>query len=713
MVTRERRALIYLALSLIILVGGSREAFAQTSQDACGEAAEQETGTATAKRPLTTRDLVRLRDIGSVYPQPEMPMFSLSPNGESIAFQVRRADPEHNRYCLGIFVASLRSAGHAREIDRGGDLLLDRSDQLGRANLEVGTPRTITLKWGPDSSWVTFLKRVNSITQVWRAKADGSESRPLTRSIVDVDDFAISKDGRTLIYATRAGVVRAQAKIEAEGKAGYHYDERFFPSASPMPFAPSGIATEYSALDILTDQTAPASTLQIAELTEKPPRMDAARPGSKSGRLFWRLDPSSGFPTSSRPALEDAAGSIIECDAAVCLGEQSVMWATPDLHRIYFLRREGWGGSMTGVYVWEPWSGRTRRVFQTSDLLFDCVAVGEDTICVTEGATQPRRIVRFADEFARTTILYDPNPEFASLATGYVERLAWKNEYGLEVFGDLVYPTNYSQGMRYPLVVAQYTSRGFLRGGTGDELPIQALANRGFAVLSVQRPSPLPLAKGAKDAYEVDRMILQDFRDRRSVLSSIEIAVEMLVQRGIVDRARVGISGLSDGSSTVQFAALNSNAFAAASVSGCCWEPNQEAYLGQSIGRHFERSGWPNLSDSKNRMWESISLSIQPDRVRFPILMQMADEEYLMALQSFTALREAGKPVDLFVFPLEHHFKWQASHRQAVYDRNIAWFEFWLMDKTPSFGSFVAEAKRWGTMKMAERRLPKRPDPPQ
>jgi len=59
----------------------------------------------------------------------------------------------------------------------------------------------------------------------------------------------------------------------------------------------------------------------------------------------------------------------------------------------------------------------------------------------------------------------------------------------------------------------------------------------------------------------------------------------------------------------------------------------------------------------------------------FPLLMQAPDDEYQAGLESFTALREAGKPVDLFVFPDEHHVKWQPAHRLAVYRRNLAWFD--------------------------------------
>lgn len=706
MVTRNKRALPYLALSMIILAGCSRGAFARTTEEACWEQATTGDGAAAAKRPLTTRDLVRLRDIGSVYPLPGAPMFTVSPDGKEIAFQVRQADPDHNRYCIGVFISSVHSPGLAREIDHGGDLLLDRSDQLGRANLAVGTPRTITPKWAPDGTWVAFLKRVDGITQVWRAQADGSGSRPLTDSSADIDDFAIGKDGTTLVYVYRPDIMQARSDIETEGNTGFHYDERFFPSASSTPFPRSGITKRYDALDLRTNHTMVATQPQIAELNDTVPQGYLAAPRAHGGRPVWRITPNTGFPARSRLAIENAVGSIMECSAAACLGEQSVMWSSPDLQRIYFIRREGWAASITVVYVWEPGSDRTRPIYRTTDLLYDCVAPQDESICAIEGSVQPRRIVKFTEDFKNTTILFDPNPEFSGLATGRIERLKWTNSFGLKVFGDLVYPTHYSRDKRYPLVITQYTSRGFLRGGTGDEVPIQALSNRGFAVLSLQRPSPLPLARGAQDAYEVDRMLLRDLRDRRSVLSAIESAVQQLVRRGIVDKRRIGISGLSDGSSTVQFAALNSNIFAAGSVSGCCWEPNQEVVLGQAIGNHFKRSGWPRLSGSSNRIWDRLSISKNARRVRFPLLMQMADEEYLMALESFTALKEAGKPVDLFVFPHEHHFKWQASHRQAVYDRNVAWFEFWLKAKISVSGPFAGEAKRWEAMKLADRRGP-------
>src|SRR3546814_13966515 len=118
--------------------------------------------------------------------------------------------------------------------------------------------------------------------------------------------------------------------------------------------------------------------------------------------------------------------------------------------------------------------------------------------------------------------------------------------FGTETFGDLVYPVNYDRRKKYPLIIVQYISRGFLRGGVGDEFPVQVFANRGYAVLSVQRPNLRKSIRGAKTEAEIERRLLENYRDRRSVLSSIERGVGKLIKRGIrSEERRVGKEGLS------------------------------------------------------------------------------------------------------------------------------------------------------------------------
>jgi dipeptidyl aminopeptidase/acylaminoacyl peptidase len=156
------------------------------------------------------------------------------------------------------------------------------------------------------------------------------------------------------------------------------------------------------------------------------------------------------------------------------------------------------------------------------------------------------------------------------------------------------------------------------------------------------------------------------------------MGVRLLIGRGIADRDRIGITGLSDGSSTVQFAAINSHMFKAGSASGCCWDPFQDAFLGPDTARAFHSFGWPQLVDYNSGVWNRMSLVQNARAVEFPLLIQQSDDEFRGALASYTALQQAGNPVALFVFPGEHHIKWQPAHRLAVYERNIRWFDYWL-----------------------------------
>ncbi|WP_429615204.1 prolyl oligopeptidase family serine peptidase, partial [Sphingobium olei] len=235
--------------------------------------------------------------------------------------------------------------------------------------------------------------------------------------------------------------------------------------------------------------------------------------------------------------------------------------------------------------------------------------------------------------------------------------------------------------------------------GVGDEFPIQAFANRGYFVLSVENHSYEAVVGTKVAPSSITRAFNTDFAGRKSLLSSIETMVRSLVSRGLIDNRRIGITGLSDGSSTVQFASLNSSLFSAGSATACCWEHTQNALLGPTAARGFERNGWPRQIDANPRFWSQISIAQNPARVSFPLLFQASDDEYIAVLESYNALVEAGRPVDLYIFPGEHHIKWQPAHRLAVYERNIAWFDFWLLDRMPTTESGILEAMRWKAMR--------------
>lgn len=647
-------------------------------------------------RPLVPEDLVRLRDIGPEDRSfPDARLITISPNRRYLAFQLRQAEPESNSYCLGMYVLEIRPGAFPKMIDKGGELIRATIDFRGKAGFPTGIPLTITPRWSPRGDWIGFLKRQDGTTQVWRANADGSGSWPITSEDFDVDDFRITPDGLALVFSGRPRLKAAQAQLSAEGLIGYHYDDRFSPSSRSTPFPAPPIEREMFWQDLATGRTRTASIAEAEAVGLSTASAQLATSASVTGRRAWFTSDGRIVAASLTLSGEDDSGREVRCQEPACAGRLSRLWWAADGKSVRYSRIEGPGLGTTAIYEWSPGGGSPRRLYSTEDVLDDCEPLGAQLVCVIEGSLMPRRIVLLDPVSGRRTDLFDPNPEFSRLQLGQVRRFNWKNKFGKETIGDLVLPTSYKRGHRYPLVIVQYDTRGFLRGGTGDEFPIQAFANRGFAVLSFSRPPPVGLSTSGSDAVAIDKANLSNFADRWNVQASLEAGVRLLVSSGIVDEARVGITGLSDGGSTVEFSLLHSTMVAAAAMSSCCWDPSLLMRVGPNAARDFIAEGYPRLIDDGTIFWKQISLAANAERVNVPILLQMSDDEYLSSLTGYSALREVGKPIDLFVFPGEHHVKWQPTHKLAVYQRALDWFDYWLRGARSGSAERAKEIDHW------------------
>lgn len=61
--------------------------------------------------------------------------------------------------------------------------------------------------------------------------------------------------------------------------------------------------------------------------------------------------------------------------------------------------------------------------------------------------------------------------------------------------------------------------------------------------------------------------------------------------------------------------------------------------------------GYPSMTKPDPGFWQPLSLAQNAARLRAPILMQLADQEYRDALEAWTALTEQQAPVEMYVFP--------------------------------------------------------------
>lgn len=658
-------------------------------------------------RPASSRDLAELTDMGRSDPNDAPSPFGVSPDGEWIAVATRRGNPDTNSYCQKLVAISLRHPGEARELDRGGEFIRDIFVLRNLTAVGAGYAKVITPRWSHDGKRVAYLKRVAGSNQVWIADAQGqSAADQATRLPDDVTDFAWSSDSSALILATRPALRRHAKAVAEEARVGFLFDERFSPQLADLPFPTGALPTEYVHWNLADGSWRAASTDEVAILNparpDSVPRTARTFASGPANRHAWT---EARYPerllSPSQLVVADGIGRRQTCAQRRCEGV-SRLWWSPDARTLYALQRTGWAMSQAGLLAWRRGEKSPRQVMVTDDALIGCAKPAREIICAREGATQTRRLVAIDPETGRERLIFDPNPEFGQLHLGRAQRFRFRNDFGVESYADLVLPPGHRNGERHPLVVVQYISDGFLRGGTDDEFPIQALAAKGFAVLSFSRPDFVAAALNAASDVAMRQANRENWTDRRSVQSSLEIALRHAVATGAVDPARMGISGFSDGTSTVQWALINSSLFKVAALGACCEDLNAYPLMAGPAFEQFGREmGYRFFEEDAAAFWKPMSLVLNADRIATPLLIQTGDSEYTIGLDVVAAWRRHNNPVELYVLNDEPHFKWQPSHRLAMYERSVEWFQFWLMGRMNCAPSKAAQYARWKIMKGA------------
>jgi len=206
----------------------------------------------------------------------------------------------------------------------------------------------------------------------------------------------------------------------------------------------------------------------------------------------------------------------------------------------------------------------------------------------------------------------------------------------------------------------------------------------------------LPAAARAPSLAAAQRINIANWAERRSILGLVDAGIDAAIATGAVDPAKIGITGLSDGSVTAQFALLHSTRFKAAAIATCCDDPASAMTIaGLSYRDAVLAWGYARPGPGDAAFWRPYSLVRNAARMRTPLLIQVPDAEYRLALETYSALQLHGAPVEMYVFPDEHHVKSHPAHRLAIYNRYVAWFDFWLRGKESTDPADRGEMERW------------------
>lgn len=645
-----------------------------------------------ARHTPNLRELVETVDLSSV---------AISPDGRYVVYRRDQPSIADNSVASTWRVAA--SDGQTRPVvisDGGKPIVADN-----------GTLDSDTPIWSADSRHIFFRKLDQSGVQLWRASRDGSDVRRMTDLPGDVDAFARTDDGRVIV---RSGAPRAaiEAAEQAEYDSGILFDASIDPGQAVFRgglingrrasqrftgdwFDRRGLLGDwrpsYTAIAVGADHAEPARPSDVVAFdraiglrgvlgfgpTSVSDPADSARAELIAGHIQSVLVT---FISTGRKAT---------CPDDLCAaGMLGATWIPGQRLAITRMTAD----KLTQVTIWTPADGKTQTLVKADELFagdwrptVPCAYSSRQAICVVASAGAPPRLEAIDLQSGRRSVLDEPS---AGIGARF-ERISWADGQGRRFFGQWLGPRTRSKNGRSPLFITYTGCSGYLRGGTGDEWPLAVLAEQGIASLCITSGrSDTAVTYDAVSAYEV-------------ALDGVQSAIDTLDRRGLIDRTRVGMGGLSFGTEATAWVTTHSRLLATASLSSVLMEP---AYYWFNIARSEDKRNklrqWWKLGapDETPERWRQTSIALNAGSIRSPLLFQIPEQEYRYNLELLGRLATMGKPVETIIFPDEAHVKFQPKHKLAVYQRNLDWFRFWLLDECRADAP-SGQCERWSKLR--------------
>lgn len=326
--------------------------------------------------------------------------------------------------------------------------------------------------------------------------------------------------------------------------------------------------------------------------------------------------------------------------------------------------------------------------------------------CLAEAQAVPPAIVAVDVRSRTVRRVASLSPRHDAITPLTIMPRLWINRHGDKSTGYVILPRDYRKDRRYPAVLVTHSGDAderFANQGNQWEYPVQLLAERGYVVLLVNDPMSRQNADFAAAWASTPAIAPERIREMRWLRSvdTFEDAVRQLAAEGIVDANRVGIAGYSRGAQVTNVAMTQSALFRAAS-SGDAGVLEPEGYGVDSAYYDLIFGGSPYGEALPS--YRSFSPSLRADRVCGAILQQNA-KPLPGSIDLYRALRNSHVPAQITLYPGEDvrtdetHIFHIPANRAAAMQENIAWFDYWLLDKRDSKSPSAGRYPEWDKMR--------------
>jgi hypothetical protein len=312
-------------------------------------------------------------------------------------------------------------------------------------------------------------------------------------------------------------------------------------------------------------------------------------------------------------------------------------------------------------------------------------------LTVEENMNTPPRLFATMVDTGQKALLIDPNPQFAAINFGRVEEVNFKASDGRWVKAGVYRPPDYVSGKKYPLVIQTHgwdPERFWIDGPYSTAYSAMPLASKGFVVLQVD---------------DEDWSKLGSLEEVNEAVAIYEGGISYLDERGLIDRARVGIIGFSRSGLFVQYALTHSNFHFAAATLADISDGGYFRYLALlNLSSGFASdpegiNGGIPFGDGLHS-WTKNSPGFSLDRVTAPVRMEADNANSISLLfewEWFAGLTRLRRPVELVYISDGDHPLVKPWERMISQQGDVDWFCFWLEGEEDLDPAKAEQYVRW------------------
>ena len=322
-----------------------------------------------------------------------------------------------------------------------------------------------------------------------------------------------------------------------------------------------------------------------------------------------------------------------------------------------------------------------RTLSQSPDLIFQSLSVNArgDIALVATRPSHPREVYQMVDAGRLPERVTTSNPWLADVRLARQTVVEYEAQDGLRLEGLLIWPLDYDADERYPLILAvhggpeAHYSNGWI---TSYALPGQAAAAEGYFMF-------YPNYRGST-GRGVDFTLSSQGAPAAEEFSDLIDGVDHLIDEGLVDGERVGITGGSYGGyATAWGATYYTERFAAAVMN--VGLSDKIAMLGTSdIAQelylvHYLTWPWEDWD-----LYRKASPIYYADQAQTPILIMhgaadpRVDPTQSRILYRYLVLQDDPPPTRLVLYPGEGHGNQRAASRWDYSLRLMRWMDHYL-----------------------------------